>query len=423
MAAMMMHAHRRLRQALATLAAGIALAGGAGAADLSLASRRADADRLVALVRENYVYLDEPTHCWRDVRARYAERVDAATTDDAWRRVLEDMLDELHDFHAEIGPSSAAVRWAVPTNADLWAEWRGERALLTAVRRGSDAERAGLRPGDEVVRIGGAPIADAARTELHCDAARADAGARRWALLTLLAGRRGSPRTLELRDVQGATRTLTLPAERRYERPAARVSLQQLAPDQALIRINNALGQQQTVAEFDAALARVRDVPGLILDLRDIPSGGNSSVALGILGRFVERRLPYQRHRIPNFGQADVARNWVEEVQPRGPFTYSGRLIVLVDAWTGSMAEGMAVGLDAMRRATVVGTTMAGLAGAVDRMDLPATGLSVQFPTEELFHVDGTPRHRWRPPVEVTPVAGIDAPLERARALLDQAPK
>jgi C-terminal processing protease CtpA/Prc len=113
-----------------------------------------------------------------------------------------------------------------------------------------------------------------------------------------------------------------------------------------------------------------------------------------------------------------VERNWVEEVQPRGPFTYTGRLVVLVDAWTGSMGEGMAIGLDAMKRATVIGTPMAGLAGAVDRSSLPATGVSVQFPIEQLFHVDGTPRHRWRPPVEVTPVDGEDAILARGRAAL-----
>ena len=414
--AIMMHGlPRRLRMFAAGLAV---LAADAQAADLSLASRRADAERLVEMVREDYVYLDEPGHCWRGVRERYAERVDAAATDDAWRRVLEDMLDELHDFHAEIGPGSVATRWAVPTGADLWAEWRGERAVLTAVRAGSDAQRAGLRPGDEVLRIGGTPIASAAQSELHCDEARASAAARRWALLTQLAGRRGMARTLEIRDGSGATRTLTLPAEHRFDRPTARVSVQRLAHEQASIRINNSMGQQQTVAEFDAALAQVRDVPGLILDLRDIPSGGNSTVALGILGRFVSHRLPYQRHRIPNFGQADVERNWVEEVQPRGPFTYTGKLVVLVDTWTGSMAEAMAIGLDGMRRATVVGTPMAGLAGAVDRSVLPATGVSVQFPTEQLFHIDGTPRHRWRPPIEVMPAAGIDAPLERARALL-----
>ena len=51
---------------------------------------------------------------------------------------------------------------------------------------------------------------------------------------------------------------------------------------------------------------------------------------------------------------------------------------------------------------------------------LNATGTRVQFPTEQLFHIDGTPRHRWRPPVEVVPVAEEDAVLRRGRAVLDR---
>ena len=405
-------------ESLRPVVALLALTGAAHAADLSLASRRADFERLVAAVNEDYVYLADGGNCWADVRTRYAAQVDAATTEDAWRRVLEDALDELHDFHAEIAPGSTATRWAVPSAADVWAEWRGERAVVSALRVGSDAVRAGVRIGDEVVQIDGVPVAAAAQAELHCDAARASPMARRWALLTLLAGRRGAARELTLRGAGGVLRTVTLAAQRRVDRPAERVSVQRLSADEALIRINNSLGQPDTVAAFDAALAGVRDVQGLILDLRDVPSGGSSSVALGVLGRFIAERLPYQRHRIPAYGLPDVERNWVEEVQPRGPFTYTGRLVVLVDAWTGSMGEGMAIGLDAMKRATVVGTPMAGLAGAVDRSSLPATGVGVQFPIEQLFHVDGTPRHRWRPPVEVTPVDGEDAILARGRAAL-----
>jgi len=394
-------------------------AGTAAAADLSLASRRADFEQLVKAVEEDDVYLSAGGHCWAGIRERLAARVDAAITDDAWRRVLEDAIDELHDFHAGVSPDSAEVRWAVPTSADLWAEWRGERAYIDAVRANSDAARAGVRLGDEVLRIDGTPVIAATQAELHCDAARTDAAARRWALLTQLTGRRGASRTFELRDAAGASRTVTLPARRRFDRPTEAVTTQRLSPDTALIRLNNSIGRNETVAAFDAALASVRDSKSLILDLRDVPSGGNSTVALGILGRFVSQRLPYQRHRVPAYGLPDIERNWVEEVAPRGPFTYTGKLVVLVDAWTGSMGEGMAVGFDAMKRATVVGTPMAGLAGSVDQITLNATGIRVQFPTEQLFHIDGTPRHRWRPPVEVVPVAEEDAVLRRGRAALE----
>jgi len=47
------------------------------------------------------------------------------------------------------------------------------------------------------------------------------------------------------------------------------------------------------------------------------------------------------------------------------------------------------------------------------------------LPTEELFHVDGTPRHRWAPPVAIPAASGAnadDAAMAFARArLLEQA--
>ena len=80
------------------------------------------------------------------------------------------------------------------------------------------------------------------------------------------------------------------------------------------------------------------------------------------------------------------------------------------------MGEGIAIGFDGMKRGTVVGTPMAGLRGAVDGLDLPHAGFRVFFPTEEVYHVNGTPRHEWLPPVLVRPTKG-DAWWEKAVSL------
>ena len=171
------------------------------------------------------------------------------------------------------------------------------------------------------------------------------AAAREWAVLSLVTGRRDEPRKFAVRTGNDVARTVVLPAQRRIDRPTTPVTWSRLPDGIGVIRFNNSLGEQAAVAAFDSALAELRDTRGLIVDLRDTPSGGTSAVALGILGRFVDARRPYQRHRIPRYGRADVERNWLEEVAPRGPFTYRAPLVVLVDHWTGSMAEGMAIGV------------------------------------------------------------------------------
>ena len=76
------------------------------AADPPLAARRADFETLWQAVAEDYVYLDGKRAWWATARERYARRVDAASTADAWAAVVEDALSELHDFHVGVRPGS-----------------------------------------------------------------------------------------------------------------------------------------------------------------------------------------------------------------------------------------------------------------------------------------------------------------------------
>jgi carboxyl-terminal processing protease len=76
-------------------------------------------------------------------------------------------------------------------------------------------------------------------------------------------------------------------------------------------------------------------------------------------------------------------------------------LVVLVNHWTGSMGEGMAIGFDAMKRAQIVGTPMARLCGGTESFELPKTGIPVHLPTYRLYHMNGTPREAFVPSIEV----------------------
>jgi carboxyl-terminal processing protease len=71
----------------------------------------------------------------------------------------------------------------------------------------------------------------------------------------------------------------------------------------------------------------------------------------------------------------------------------------MVGHWTGSMGEGIAIGFDGIGRATVVGTTMAGLLGAIEGFTLSQSHIVFQIPTERLYHLNGTPREKYRPKI------------------------
>ena len=95
-----------------------------------------------------------------------------------------------------------------------------------------------------------------------------------------------------------------------------------------IIRFNNSLGREDTITAFTSALQSLLDTRALLIDLRNTPSGGTTTVARGVLGRFVGRERPYQVHVVLARRGARVPRA-VEYVLPILPPFYRGRVIVL----------------------------------------------------------------------------------------------
>lgn len=371
-------------------------------------------------IHDNYAYLDAKTTDWNKVRDVYRPQLAGVQTRAQFISFLERVSEELYDPHISLNTNLVSSPRLVPTGADIWAEWQAGKAIVTEIRPASSAEKAGLRAGMEVLLVSGLPIRQAVHQREGQCLRRPDPAADNWALRTLLAGRHNEVRRFVVRSGQQSPVTVTLgdtEAERNgSENNALLLSEKTLPQDPRIgyIRFNNSLGQTNVIGQFDAALDNLQNTQSLILDLRDTPSGGNTTVARGILGRFIAQDMFYQKHDSPAEVRAyGVQQKWVDIVSPRGPFCYSHPVVVLVDHWTGSMGEGMAIGLDGMKRGLVAGTHMAGLNGAVESITLPNTGIGINFPTERLFHINGTPREDFVPSVEVS-MTGQDAPRHDA---------
>ncbi len=124
------------------------------------------------------------------------------------------------------------------------------------------------------------------------------------------------------------------------------------------IRVSNFLFDNTIIPKFDSVLNKMMHTKALILDMRETPSGGNTSVARAILGRFIKSDHFYQKHEYyAEEKETGIKRSWEEIVSPRG-ITYTKPLVILADHWTGSIAEGITIGFDGMKRATVIGTTI-----------------------------------------------------------------
>jgi carboxyl-terminal processing protease len=362
-----------------------------------------DFDYLWQSISDDYAYFDQKQTDWNKVREIYRPQINRVKTRSDFVALLESVLEELYDPHTHLNTNTPASPRLVPSGADLWAEWIKGRAIISEVRPESPAEKAGIRTGMQVISINGIPVNDAVNQRLGKSLRSSDQAARNWALRTLLAGRHNEQRRIEILS-NGERRILAIDDQPNGESMETESLLEyrRVENDVGYIKINNSLGDAGLIKQFDLALAELSNTKGLILDLRDTPGGGNTTVARGIMGRFIRRDMPYQKHSIPaEERQYGTKRSWIELVSPRGQFMYAAPVAVLVDHWTGSMGEGITIGLDGMRRATIVGTEMARLVGATSGITLPHTRIGVSFPTEKLFHINGTPRENFVPPVYV----------------------
>jgi C-terminal processing protease CtpA/Prc len=368
-----------------------------GAGEPTSPDYAADARSIEKLVDEDYAYLERFDGGRMPISDKLRAEAAAVNSREALIRYAERALATLADHHAITG-SSLPDSWAlVPSYSDLWIERRGADYVITDVREGSPAAQAGIGAGDRLTTVGGVPTAQAveafwADLGLPVTADRANYAAR-----VLAAGRRNAQRRLAITRGAGAPRELTL-ANLYAVHPQDRPPLTSTASGRAqVIRFNDSLGDNATTAAFDSAMAAAPQGRPIVLDLTDTASGGNTSVARGIMSWFVTKPTSYQMHVLPaEERQTGIARRWIEQVLPRPGKYHRGSVTVRVGRWTGSMGEGLAIGFDALG-ARVQGGQMAGLLGAVYDYKLEQSGLTIKFPVERLFHVNGTPRERFVP--------------------------
>jgi carboxyl-terminal processing protease len=368
----------------------------AAAAAADAAGYRADALSIEGLVNRHYAYLDRFPGGAMPMSDTLRREAAAVADRRALLRYAERALLALADHHAITGASFADSFAVVPSYSDLWIVRSADEFVVEAVRAGSPAAGAGVRAGDRLRSVEGVATAAAVAAfwrdlGLPLTEERAAFAAR-----VLAAGRRNAPRRLGI-ERGGILRALTLP--NLYSVALADRPLLDVRRDgrDLVIRFNDSLGHDATIAAFDGAMARARPGQRVVLDLTDTPSGGNTVVARGVLGWFVSKPTFYQAHSLPEEERrTGIARRWVEQVLPRPGKRHRGPVEVRVGRWTGSMGEGLALGFHALG-APVRGDRMAGLLGAIYDFRLPHSGLVLKLPAERLYAVDGTPREAFVP--------------------------
>ena len=262
---------------------------------------------------------------------------------------------------------------------------KGERVVIVAPLDGSPAQRAGLRPGDIILKVSNEDVTD-------------------WPLARVverIGGRVGTKVTLTVEDPRsGRTREVTM--------ARASIKLQDITwqrlPGTSIVHLRLAGFDKGVTKDLKKALTKIQSegATGLILDLRNNP-GGLLNEAISFASQFLKE------------GIVLMARNAKGEVSPvpveKGGVATEIPLVVLVNEGSASAAEIVAGALRDNGRAELVGETTFGTGTVLQEFRL-SDGSALMLAIEEwltpkgnsFWHKGIKPQYEVRLPQDVMPL-------------------
>lgn len=379
--------------------------------------------RLWATFDRYYPYkhlLDEP---WGDVLVDLIPVFLAAAGREGYQDAVRLSLARTRDGHTRLagaGPLGGPATVPLPL-----AVVEGKVVVVAAPDLAVETD---IRPGDVVVAVDGR----AARERFDALAPFVSSSTRPGLELVvarhLLAGPVGSRVTVTLRRAEREWDVTLDRAEDAWpatRHPIGRTDLPVYT--ELTERVGYADLDRLTNAEVDTMLARFRELPAIVLDMRGYPNYTMPLLADRLADGPVvaaQMRLP-----VPYDDQHDYSLAFEHVFGSARPSSYDGRIVVLVNVEAISQAEHTCLVLErAAPDVTFIGRPTRGANGDVTVFEIPG-GLSVTFTGWGVRHADGTQLQRRgiQPDIVAAPTIvglreGRDEVLEAALAFLEQSP-
>lgn len=298
---------------------------------------------------------------WNSIYGEFKPRIEAAGSDIEHYKILSTMLRRLHDGHAYIGTYEGKP---AQTRLDFAIREVEGCAVIDDVNESSEPARLGLRRGMTVESVDGIAVYEKIEEMIPRMRASTPREARARAYDRLTLGEPGQSMTLAAVNREGKRfkASLTFPDltdddQRVYER----ISFRFLHDDLGYIRIPFWHVKAFSVDEFDAALERLKNTRGMILDLRG-NWGGSGFNALKAAGRFLRKKTHFGSvaYRKSAADHSAFSKPVVMRVSPGGPWQYKNPVVFLVDHLVASSSERFVMGLKDCGRAVVIGSQTAG---------------------------------------------------------------
>lgn len=333
---------------------------------------------------------------WEALSERYRPRILEASSDSVFYVRMNEMLFDLGVSHIGVIPPDHPEWIGAPAafaDGGVGADIRilDSEIVITSVKPGSPAERAGLRPGAVVHAIDGMPLREMAEAALAPPTPSIDAR-----LIVnehvqgKLFGPAGEAVRLEVAASEaavGGARDVELTREPRPGRtefmegiPPVFLEFESRWIDERIGYIRFNAFHPALLDRILAAVDEMYEADGLVIDLRGNP-GGDFQVRRALVGKLVAEPVLFWSYR----GRDGTRRVTVDpDVRP-----YRGRLAVVVDRTSASSSEEFSGGLQAIGRATVVGERTPGMVLTARVVQLE-NGATLVYPFGETRVADGT---------------------------------
>jgi carboxyl-terminal processing protease len=332
---------------------------------------------------------------WRAIGDKYRQKLSAVTDDNGfWLDVLNPMLWELGASHAGALPPELATQLEPMTFAtgSLGVDVRpiDGIAVVTAVVGGSPADQAGIRPGFVITSVDGWTLEDISAWSKQSPPynERHERAAPIQELRSRLYGERGKEVVVEYLDADDQPQQVSLTYVNRTGLACSELdpSTPPACAELEVRRLEGGIGYIRFSGFLEGildgvlqALDDLRDAPGLIIDLRGNP-GGVYHVRETIASHLVGTREVFIIYQYRGYREAAI----LDEV----PDPYPGKVVILVDELSASSSEEFAGSLQALGRATIVGTQTAGSCLTANIVPLPEGGLLI-YPNSQSQTPDG----------------------------------
>lgn len=348
-------------------------------------------DQVWTTIRDRHFDPDLGGLDWPAVRDELRPRVERAATMDEARSVMEEMLSRLGHSHVGIIPAEAYEAWERPGSeasgdgvVGLDVRVIDGRALVTAVWEGFPAEKAGVRPGWELLRTGEKEVEPLVATLREQFAGKPILDAE--LALTLawrMSGKIGETKRAVFLDGEDREVGLALPL---VEPRGRRFQAGLLAPHHVWIesrRIDERVGYialsnftfpTYVMQEFNEAMESFLGLDGIVIDLR-----GNTGGLGAMVGWMAGWLVAEEERSLGTILMRETVLRFV--ITPRVE-TYAGKLAILVDGVSASASELFASGLQELGRARVFGSRTAGASLPAELLGL-VNGDTLMFPTSK----------------------------------------